>query len=86
MNLGRAIKIGRARASWRQSDLAMRLNVSTTYISLLECGKRDISWSLLCRMASVLDFPLDVFMQLVTADLTPEQEAKIISTTKRDLL
>lgn len=64
LKLGRAIKVARVKKGWKQSDLAKRLDVTTTYISLLECDKRDPSWSFVNRLADTLGVPLPLLLLL----------------------
>lgn len=64
MKLGKAIRVARVRKGLRQGDLAKKLGVTATYISLLEHDKRDPSWSFLERLAKALDIPLPMLLLL----------------------
>lgn len=58
MCLGRAIKTLRTYRGMHQRDLAHRMGVTATYISLLESEKREPSWSFLRGLAHELDVSL----------------------------
>lgn len=48
---------GRSSKRWTQSQLAEKLGLSQTYVSLLEAGRRPVGESLARRAASLLDLP-----------------------------
>lgn len=68
MKLGKAIKIARTRASYKQAELAEKLGVSSNYISLLENDKRDPSWSFVCRLSDTLRIPLPLLLLLASEE------------------
>jgi transcriptional regulator with XRE-family HTH domain len=58
MDIGTAIRVARTRRGLTQRELALRLKVSITYLSLLERNRRDPSLGLLERLAIALEVPL----------------------------
>ena len=62
MNIGKAIKLCRKQKNWTLSELAEKSNLSTSYISLLEQGKRDPNLSKLESIAEALKIPLSVLL------------------------
>ena len=64
MNLGKAIKLCRTQKNLKQSDLAGRANISVSYLSLLEQGKRDPSFSMVENIASALKVPVSILVFL----------------------
>ena len=63
-SIGNAIKLCRVAKSLSQTDLAKSADVSVSYLSLLECDKRDPVMSTIERIASALAVPLPVLMFL----------------------
>jgi transcriptional regulator with XRE-family HTH domain len=61
MKLGQAIKLVRTSAGFKQHKLASKLGVSSNYISLIECGKREPSVPFLRHLAKELRVPVGVF-------------------------
>ena len=57
MNYGKAIKIVRAAHGLTQRDLAERLSIGPSQLSLIEAGKRQPSVGVLDEIASVLEVP-----------------------------
>lgn len=64
MKLGRAFRMARSRAGLRQNELAQALDVSPTYISMLENDRRDPSWSFICRACDTLALPVPMLLLL----------------------
>ena len=60
-NISKRIKELRESFSMTQRDLANTLEIRTNYLSLLENGKRTPSVSLLYRMGTVFEVPLEYF-------------------------
>ncbi len=56
--MGQYIKLARTNRGISQIKLADELNVSKTYISLLENNRKDASIELLKKMARLLDIPV----------------------------
>ena len=55
--IGHRLKILRINKNIKQKDLAARLNVSQSYISDLESGKRMIPTATLFAIVEILDVP-----------------------------
>jgi transcriptional regulator with XRE-family HTH domain len=64
MDIGAAIRVARTRRGLKQTDVASRMGVSATYISLLENNQRDPSIGLLKRLADVLYVPLPILFMI----------------------
>jgi len=62
ISLGRAIRMVRTRRRLSQSDLASRAGVSTSLVSLVECGKRDTPFETLLALADALGVPLSILV------------------------
>lgn len=62
MNLPRAIKACRLARGMSQQDLAERVEMSPSYLSLLESGRKEPSLAMLRELAAGLDLSLDVLM------------------------
>jgi transcriptional regulator with XRE-family HTH domain len=61
MELGTAIKLIRTSSGLKQKDVAIRLGVTSNYISLVESGNREPSVSLLKKLATIFDVPVGLF-------------------------
>jgi transcriptional regulator with XRE-family HTH domain len=86
MNIGKAIKLCRKQKNWTLAELADKSNLSTSYISLLEQGKRDPNLSKLENIAKSLKIPLSVLLFLGTdkkeiESISPELAEKLSLTT-----
>lgn len=69
MNIGHAIKLCRQQRKLTQAELAERVGVSTSYVSLLERGHRDDpSISSLEKLAKGLDIPITLLLFLAADD------------------
>lgn len=75
MNLGTTLRDIRKRKKINQKDLAREANISQTYISQIESGKRLPSIETLEKLGIVLGIPFQVisFMSL-DADSVPESK------------
>lgn len=62
MTLGNAIKLIRTARSVRQRELALELNVSPNYLSMLEADRRIPSIKFLRKLASELQVPAGLFL------------------------
>ncbi len=60
MNIGRAIKLCRTQKNLSLAELANAAGISTSYLSLLERGKRDPSFSTVEKIAAALDVPVSI--------------------------
>lgn len=65
--IGQVLKMVRTGKNVTQDALAERLGVTGSYISALELGKRDMSWSTLEGICEVLDVSLGLVV-LVSQD------------------
>jgi len=85
MNLGRAIKLCRTQKNLKQSELADKANISVSYLSLLEQGKRDPSFSSVEKVAEALEVPISILMFLAAdkdeiSEVSPELAEKLAHT------
>ena len=85
MNIGKAIKLCRIQKNMRQSQLADLANISVSYLSLIEQGKRDPNFSVLQDISHGLDVPLSILVFLATdnselKDMSPDLFEKLSLT------
>lgn len=66
MNIGNAIKLCRTQKGFTQAQLSENVKISTSYLSLLEQGKRDPNLSTIQDIATALDVPISILMFLAT--------------------
>jgi len=64
MNLGRAIKLCRVQRDLTQQALAERADLSKSYLSLIERGKRDPTFSTIESLATALNIPMSILVFL----------------------
>lgn len=64
MNLGRAIRLCRGQRGMNQAEVAERAEISVSYLSLIEHGKRDPNLSTIERIAQALRVPTSVLVFL----------------------
>ena len=79
MNLGRLIKTLRAALGLSQEELADRIDITKSYLCLLETGKRTPSSDLINRIASYLRISPEALIFLTTsvpAELNKEKAMK----------
>lgn len=67
MQLGKAIRYGRIKRDMTLKQLAEKAGVSTSYLSLLERGKRDPNMMTVALIAKALDVPL--FLLIAGAEI-----------------
>lgn len=60
-NIGKIIIQRRKELGITQEDLAYSVNVDRTYIGYIENGKQNISISILCKIANVLNLNMKDF-------------------------
>ena len=60
MNLGKSIKLCRTTRGFSQDELAGKVGLSVSYISLIEQGKRDPAISTVENIAEALGVPLSL--------------------------
>ncbi len=66
MNLGKAIRLCRTQKDIKQGELAELANLSVSYISLVERGKRSPNISTIQNIASALNIPTGILLFLGT--------------------
>jgi transcriptional regulator with XRE-family HTH domain len=64
MNIGNAIKLVRIKRKLSQADLALRADISVSYLSLLERSKRDPALSIITKIAMALNMPIELLFFL----------------------
>lgn len=57
VRFGVEVKVARTRKDWRQVDLARRAELSKTYVSEIENGRRDPSLTTILKLSEALDVP-----------------------------
>lgn len=82
MNLGRSIKLCRTNRGLSQEDLARKVGLSASYISLIEKGDRDPAVSTAEKIATALGVP----MSLLTFLAAEPGELKGVPEEVRDKL
>ena len=82
MNLGRSIKLCRTKRGLSQEDLARKVGLSASYISLIEKGDRDPAVSTAEKIATALGVP----MSLLTFLAAEPGELKGVPEDVRDKL
>ena len=83
MNLGETIKLLRKRNGLNQSQLAELCDITVTYISLIENGKKEPTLSLLKTIANNLQIPLPILLfSALTEDDIPESRKELFSVIK----
>ena len=85
MNLGNAIKLCRTQKNMNQAELAKLADISTSYLSLLERGKRDPNLSTVKNIATALNIPFSILMFLAAdgdelSSVNPELAEKLSHT------
>lgn len=68
MNYGRAIRIARAARNVSQHELASRVHVNASYVSLLESGRRRPGPDLVRAIARTLGVPPRLFALMAAED------------------
>ena len=66
MDYSRAIRIGRALADISQRDLAEKISVDASLVSMLENGRRKPSLEILTKIADELRIPFHLFTLLAS--------------------
>ena len=64
MDIGKAIKLCRIRKSMSQTEIARLANISISYLSLLERGKRDPNLTTVEKISAALNVPVSILMFL----------------------
>jgi len=58
--LAENIRLLREKKEWSQEDLAHKSGIHVTYLSGLECGRRNPTLKVLERLAAALDVPVAI--------------------------
>ncbi|RZG16737.1 XRE family transcriptional regulator [Pseudoalteromonas sp. CO342X] len=66
MNVSKALKLCRTQKGLTKTALAEKANLSISYLSLLEQGKRDPNLSAINDICTALDIPVSIFMFLAS--------------------
>jgi transcriptional regulator with XRE-family HTH domain len=82
MNIGKSIKMCRTSLGLSQGDLAQKIGMSMSYISLIEKGKRDPAISTIEQIADALGVPVSL-LTFLAAD---PNELKGVPEDLRDRL
>jgi transcriptional regulator with XRE-family HTH domain len=80
MDYGKAIRIGRAARGLKQADLAARLRIGASQLSLIESGKRQPSLKTLSEISAEMQIPLHLLTILAAEpeDLRkPEMQGRV---------
>jgi len=88
MDFAKAVRICRSAHGLSQSELARRVDVSPSQISLIESGRRQPSTDLLKEISRVLDVPLPLLTLLgaESSDLTSKYQEEDIAELGKTLL
>ena len=88
MDYGRAIRIVRNARGLSQADLAKRLTVGASHLSLIEAGKRQPSVGLLREVATSLNIPPHLMTLLASSasDLERPENSKDVAELAQSLL
>lgn len=81
MNIGKAIKLCRTQKGLTRTELAKNSDISISYLSLLEQGKRDPSLSTVEKLSNALHVPLSILIFLASDknELSKELNDKLSS-------
>jgi len=85
MDYGRAIKIVRTAHGLKQSELAERLSVGASHLSLIEAGKRRPSLESLEEISRALKVPLHLLTLLASGESefdNPKNAAQVTEVAK----
>lgn len=90
MNISKALKLCRTQKGMSKTALAEKANLSISYLSLLEQGKRDPNLSTIDKLCVALSIPASIFMFLASdvneLDGISKELAEKISLTALQLM
>jgi transcriptional regulator with XRE-family HTH domain len=90
MNISKALKLCRTQKGMSKTELAEKANLSISYLSLLEQGKRDPNLSTIDKLCVALSIPASIFMFLASdvneLDGISKELAEKISLTALQLM
>lgn len=77
MNISKALKFCRNQRGLSKTELAKKADISISYLTLLEQGKRDPNFSVVDKLCGALNIPMSIFIFLATdkneiKDIKPE--------------
>jgi transcriptional regulator with XRE-family HTH domain len=73
VTIGRAVAVCRATKGWTQGELGERSGLTSSALSLVEAGRRDLSLEALGRLSAALGLP--VYLLMLLASTPAEIEA-----------
>jgi transcriptional regulator with XRE-family HTH domain len=73
-NYGKAFRVVRAAHGWQQADMARRLDISSSALSLIEAGKRKPSVDVIDKLATVVNVPSALIVLLASDDMDVDNE------------
>lgn len=68
MNVGRALSLCRTQKRMTKTELSKAAEVSVSYLTLLEQGKRDPNLSTVAQICNAMNVPMSIFMFLASDD------------------
>ncbi len=87
MEYGRALKVCRAALELTQQDVAKKAQITTSYLSLIEGGKRSPSLATLERISKAMGVPTHLVMLLAAGPQEiPGPERKKLGVISKSLL
>lgn len=83
MDIGNTIKFFRKEKRLSQIDLAQKCGITSTYLSLIENGKKEPTIALVRVIAEKLEIPLPVFLfSAITDNDIPEDKKDFFNMVK----
>lgn len=83
INIGATIKKYREKSNLKQTELAKKIKVTSTYVSAVENNRKEPSISLLNAICRVIQLPKEVlFLEAVTINDFKKKDREIIDTAK----
>ena len=73
-NYGKAFRVVRAAHGWQQADMARRLGISSSALSLIEAGKRKPSVEVIDKLATVVNVPSALVVLLASDEADVDDE------------
>jgi transcriptional regulator with XRE-family HTH domain len=64
LSLAATIRLLREKKEWSQEDLAHKSGIHVTYLSGLECGRRNPTVKVLEQLAKALDVPISMLFKI----------------------
>jgi transcriptional regulator with XRE-family HTH domain len=70
----KAFRVVRAAHGWQQTDMAQRLGISSSALSLIEAGKRKPSMKVVDKLATVMNVPSALIVLLASDEADASDE------------